>query len=55
MVNPNAEINRLRELMPASARMKTKLTLNDRQVGVIEAEFPVPWRQTHTVSMNLNL
>jgi hypothetical protein len=55
VVNPNAEINRLRELMPASARMKTKLTLNDRQMDVIQAEFPVPWRQTHAVSMNLNL
>lgn len=55
MVNPNAEINRLRELMPASARMKTKLMLNDRQMDVIKAEFPVPWRQTHTVSINLNL
>lgn len=55
MVNPNAEINRLRELMPASARMKTKLTLNDRQMDVIQAEFPVPWRQTHAVSMNLHL
>lgn len=55
MVNPNAEINRLRELMPASARMKTKLVLNDRQLDVIKTEFPVPWRQTHTVSMNLDL
>jgi hypothetical protein len=53
VVNPNAEINRLRELMPASARMKTKLVLNDRQLDVIKADFPVPWRQTHTVSMNL--
>ena len=55
VVNPNAEINRLRELMPASARMNTKLTLNDRQMDVIKAEFPVPWRQAHTISMNLNL
>jgi hypothetical protein len=55
VVNPNAEITRLRELMPASARMNTKLTLNDRQLDVIKAEFPVPWRQTHTISMNLNL
>jgi hypothetical protein len=55
VVNPNAEINRLRELMPATARMKTKLMLSDRQLEVIKAEFPVPWRQTHTVSMNLDL
>ncbi len=55
VVNPNAEINRLRELMPASARMKTKLMLNDRQSDVIQAEFPLPWRRTQTVSMNLDL
>ncbi len=55
MVNPNAEISRLRELMPASARMKTKLMLNDRQMDVIKAEFPRPWQQAHTVSINLGL
>ncbi|MGB3308922.1 MAG: DUF3318 domain-containing protein [Nodosilinea sp.] len=55
MVNPNAEISRLRELMPASARMKTKLMLNDRQLSVIKAEFPRPWQQAHSVSINLDL
>jgi hypothetical protein len=55
VVNPNVEINRLRDLMPASARMKTKLVLNDRQVEVIKAEFPRPWHRTHAVTMNLDL
>lgn len=55
VVNPNAEINRLRELMPASARMKTKLLLNDRQLNVIKAEFPRPWQKTHAVTLNLDL
>ncbi|MGB3136708.1 MAG: DUF3318 domain-containing protein [Nodosilinea sp.] len=55
MVNPNAEIGRLRELMPATARMKTKLMLNDRQTNVIKAEFPRPWQQAHAVSINLDL
>ncbi len=55
VVNPNAEIGRLRELMPATARMKTKLMLNERQINVIRAEFPRPWQQTHTVSINLDL
>jgi len=54
VVNPNAEISRLRELMPATARMKTKLMLNDRQINVIKAEFPRPWQQAHTVSINLD-
>jgi hypothetical protein len=55
VVNPNAEISRLKELMPASARMKTKLMLNDRQIDVIKAEFPRPWQQTHAVTLNLDL
>jgi len=55
VVNPNAEIGRLRELMPATARMKTKLMLNERQINVIKAEFPRPWQQTHAVSINLDL
>ncbi|TVQ14054.1 MAG: DUF3318 domain-containing protein [Leptolyngbya sp. DLM2.Bin27] len=54
VVNPNAEIGRLRELMPATARMKTKLMLNERQTDVIKAEFPRPWQQTHAVSINLD-
>ncbi|MBD2108412.1 DUF3318 domain-containing protein [Nodosilinea sp. FACHB-13] len=55
VVNPNAEIGRLRELMPATARMKTKLMLSDRQLNVIKAEFPRPWQSAHTVSINLDL
>ncbi|MBU6229912.1 MAG: DUF3318 domain-containing protein [Cyanobacteria bacterium REEB459] len=41
--------------MPASARMKTKLVLSDRQTDVIKAEFPRPWHQSHTVTLNLEL
>jgi hypothetical protein len=52
VVNPNAEIGRLRELMPATARMKTKLMLNERQLDVIKAEFPRPWQPATTVSIN---
>jgi len=55
VVNPNAEISRLKELMPASARMKTKLMLSDRQTEVIKAEFPRPWQRSHAVSLNLDL
>lgn len=55
MVNPNTEITRLKDLMPASARMKIKLILNDRQVRVINAEFPRPWQRSHTVALNLDL
>lgn len=55
MVNPNAEITRLKDLMPASARMKTKLILSDRQTSPIKAEFPRPWQSSHTVTLNLAL
>lgn len=55
VVDPNAEVNRLRELMPASGRMKTRLLLSDRQPALITAEFPRPWRATHAVTINLAL
>ena len=55
MVNPNTEIARLKELMPASARMKIKIILNDRQIPVIKANFPRPWQSSHPVSLNMDL
>lgn len=55
MVNPNTEVTRLKELMPASARMKIKIILNDRQIPVIKAEFPRPWQRSHSVILNLDL
>ena len=55
MVNPNTEIARLKELMPASARMKIKLILNDRQIPVIKAAFPRPWQSSHSVTLNMEL
>ncbi len=55
MVNPNTEVTRLKELMPASARMKIKLILNDRQIPVIKAEFPRPWQRSHSLSLNMEL
>lgn len=55
MVNPNTEITRLKELMPASARMKIRIILNDRQISVIKAEFPRPWQRSHTVTLNIDL
>ncbi|MBD0335011.1 MAG: DUF3318 domain-containing protein [Cyanobacteria bacterium Co-bin13] len=54
-MDPNAEINRLRDLMPATGRMKTRLMLNDSQPNLIRAEVPRPWNQTHPVTLNLGL
>lgn len=54
MVNPNTEITRLKELMPASARMKIRIILNDRQIPVIKADFPRPWQRSHAVVVNMD-
>ncbi len=55
VVNPNVEIARLKELMPASARMKIKIILKDHQIPVIKAEFPRPWQSSHPVTLNMEL
>jgi hypothetical protein len=55
VIDPNAEINRLRELMPASGRMKTRLMLSETQPSLITADVPRPWNQTHPVTLNLAL
>jgi hypothetical protein len=39
------EINRLRELMPASGRMFCQIVSKPQQLLVISAPFPVPWKQ----------
>lgn len=54
MIDPNSEINRLRELMPATGRMKTRLRLDDSQPCLITAAVPRPWRSTHPISLNLS-
>ncbi|MEB3267843.1 MAG: DUF3318 domain-containing protein [Leptolyngbya sp.] len=51
-VNTNAEITRLRDLMPASARMNTRLLLDDRLTCVIQVPFPRPWRRSHPITLN---
>ncbi len=51
-VNTNAEISRLRELMPASGRMNTRLMLDDRLTSVIETPFPRPWHRSHPITLN---
>lgn len=52
MVNTNAEVTRLKDLMPASGRMKTRIAIDDRQSTVIQAPFPRPWRQSHPITIN---
>ena len=51
----NEEIARLRDLLPASGRMKIRIVTNPRQIEVIKAEFPKPWKSSHPVSINFDL
>ncbi|MEO1400322.1 MAG: DUF3318 domain-containing protein [Cyanobacteria bacterium J06635_1] len=51
----NEEIPRLRDLLPASGRMKTRIVTNPRQMEVIKAEFPKPWKKSHPISINFDL
>ena len=55
MVNTNAEITRLKDLMPASGRMKTRIVIEDRQSTVVEAPFPRPWQRSHVITINWGL
>ena len=55
MVNTNAEITRLKDLMPASGRMKTRIVIEDRQSTVVETPFPRPWQRSHVITINWGL
>lgn len=52
MVNTNAEVTRLKDLMPASGRMSIRILLDDRQSTVIQAPFPRPWKRSHAIKIN---
>lgn len=54
MVSPDLELPRLRELLPASGRMKTRIKLDERQPRLIATDFPRPWKMRHTISLNLS-
>ena len=55
MVNTNAEVTRLKDLMPASSRMKTRIIIEERQSTVIATPFPRPWQQSHSIKINWRL
>lgn len=44
-MNPEIEIRRLLDIMPASGRMSTKILSKPQQSKVIDAPFPLPWRR----------
>jgi hypothetical protein len=54
-MNPDLEIRRLLDVMPASGRMTTKLISKPEQPVVIDSPFPMPWMRERPVSINFDL
>jgi hypothetical protein len=54
-MEPNVEIRRLLDVMPASGRMTTKIVSKPEQTKVIEASFPLPWNQERPIYINFDL
>ncbi|MEM9541524.1 MAG: DUF3318 domain-containing protein [Cyanobacteria bacterium P01_E01_bin.42] len=55
-MNPDVEIRRLRELMPASGRMYCQIASKPQQTQVIEMELPLPWkRNNRPIAINFDL
>jgi hypothetical protein len=55
MIEPNIEIRRLLDVMPASGRMMTKIVSKPEQNKVIDAAFPLPWSQDRPIYINFDL
>ncbi|MEA5593639.1 DUF3318 domain-containing protein [Rivularia sp. UHCC 0363] len=54
-MEPNIEVRRLSELMPASARNKVKILSKSEQQKVIDASFPFPWHRERQIYINFDL
>lgn len=55
MSQPESEIRRLLDVMPASGRMITKLVSKPEQSQIIDSPFPVPWAQERPIYINFDL
>lgn len=55
MSQPESEIRRLLDIMPASGRMKTKIVSKPEQSQVIDSPFPQPWAQERPIYINFDL
>ncbi|MCY7275270.1 MAG: DUF3318 domain-containing protein [Phormidesmis sp. CAN_BIN44] len=53
-MNPEPEIRRLLDVMPASGRMTTKLISKPEQRLVIDAPFPTPWMRDRPIYINFD-
>lgn len=54
-MEPNTEIRRLLDLMPASGRMMTKIIILPEQAKVINSPFPLPWNRERPIYLNFDL
>jgi hypothetical protein len=54
-MEPNVEIRRLFEVMPASGRMTMKIVSKPEQAQVMETVFPLPWNQERLIYINFDL
>ena len=54
-MNPDFEIRRLMELMPASGRMVTRIWSRPEQPLVLDAPIPLPWRRQRRIYINFDL
>ena len=54
-MNPDREIYRLLEIMPASGRMLAKIISKPQQQQAIETPFPLPWNQQRPIYINFDL
>ncbi len=54
-MEPNVEIRRLLDVIPASARMMVKIASKPEQVKAIDACFPLPWNQERPIYINFDL
>jgi hypothetical protein len=54
-MEPNIEIRRLIDIMPASGRMLTKIVSKPEQQKVIDASLPLPWNQDRPIYINFDL
>jgi len=54
-MDPNVEIRRLLDIMPASGRMLTKILSKPEQAKVIDANFPLPWNSERPIYINFDL
>jgi hypothetical protein len=54
-MNPEPEIRRLLDIMPASGRMMSKIINKPQQSTVIECDFPLPWNRDRPIYINFDL